>query len=329
MNYYLAPSLVALRDEVNGRWPNRDKSSDGWIGDTSHQARPSDHNPDWNDGGVVRAIDVDVSGIDRRALLKAVIGDDRVWYVISHGIIYSRTYGWAARRYTGSNSHHKHAHISIRHTNAAESDRGDWFDDVDRSGGRKPIKKKRRTRPKNKNLPTVNLENIRDRAKDRKQGDIPGVRVVQRTLNRKVNANLKVDGYYGEKTKAAYRKWQERVDDKQRNGIPGWPDLSRLGTGHFRVHSDRANIPTINYGNVRNQATARNKESIPGVKVVQRALNHYLNADLKVDGYFGGKTRDAYRDFERALKTPRQDGIPGWASLNALGRETGNFDVVR
>src|SRR5690606_29069239 len=59
MSYYLAPSLVKLRDLINQNWPNRDKSSDGWIGDPSHQARKSDHNPDYSAGGVVRAIDVD------------------------------------------------------------------------------------------------------------------------------------------------------------------------------------------------------------------------------------------------------------------------------
>ena len=28
-NYYLAPSLVALRAELDAKWPRRDRSSDG------------------------------------------------------------------------------------------------------------------------------------------------------------------------------------------------------------------------------------------------------------------------------------------------------------
>jgi hypothetical protein len=36
---------VRLRDQIDRRWPNRDKRSDGWIGDSDHAARKSDHNP--------------------------------------------------------------------------------------------------------------------------------------------------------------------------------------------------------------------------------------------------------------------------------------------
>lgn len=128
MTYYLAHSLVRLRDEVNARWPNRDKTSDGWIGDTSHQARKSDHNPDWDAGGVVRAIDIDIDGIDVDLLLRSVIGDHRVWYVIFNRKIYSRTYGFVARDYNGSNPHEKHVHVSISHSKDAETDTTRWLE---------------------------------------------------------------------------------------------------------------------------------------------------------------------------------------------------------
>lgn len=126
-DWHLAASLVALRTEINRRWPNRDKTSDGSIGDASHAARKSDHNPDWNAGGVVRAIDVDKDGINVQQLLDATIGDDRVAYVIWNRHIYSRTYGWREQDYTGSNPHDKHIHISIRHYTAAERDTSAWF----------------------------------------------------------------------------------------------------------------------------------------------------------------------------------------------------------
>ena len=56
---------ITLRDQVNIRWPSRDKDSDGWIGDASHASREgwgtngqgSYHNPDPQ--GIVHAIDLD------------------------------------------------------------------------------------------------------------------------------------------------------------------------------------------------------------------------------------------------------------------------------
>lgn len=126
-DWYLAPSLIALGNEINSHWPRRDDSSDGAIGDESHQARKSDHNPDWKAGGVVRAIDIDVNGIDVNAVVKALIGDPRVWYVISNHYIYSRTYNWAKRKYDGDDPHTGHIHVSIQRTKVAENDRSKWL----------------------------------------------------------------------------------------------------------------------------------------------------------------------------------------------------------
>lgn len=125
--WYLADSLIALGNEINARWPGRDTASDGAIGDASHQARASDHNPDYSAGGVVRAIDVDNDGINVQELLNATIGDARVWYVIWDHHIYSRTYGWAKRPYDGTDPHTGHLHISINHTTASASSKLRWF----------------------------------------------------------------------------------------------------------------------------------------------------------------------------------------------------------
>lgn len=122
---YLAPSLATFRATINEQFPKRDKSSDGWIGNAAHAKTTSEHNPDAK--GCVHAIDVDVDDNDpgrdlRREILAAAIGHKAVWYVISNGIIYSRTHNWAARKYTGSNPHFTHVHISILLSDAAESD---------------------------------------------------------------------------------------------------------------------------------------------------------------------------------------------------------------
>lgn len=147
--YFLARSLDKLRDEINVRWTQRDKASDGWIGDTSHQARPSDHNPDRSAAarargveGIVRALDTDEdldgnrvdSGWDAWPVVEQIIAnrDHRVAYVIYEGWIW-RSYdrpgipAWTPARYDGVNPHGKHAHVSIRHAADAENDTSPWL----------------------------------------------------------------------------------------------------------------------------------------------------------------------------------------------------------
>lgn len=126
MNYYLAPSLVQLRSELNRAHPDRDKASDGWIGNTSHQARKSDHNPDYSADGVVRAIDIDEDGPDLYKLLGLLVVDHRVQYVIYESFIYSRPYDFRKREYSGVNSHSSHMHVSIRHGKEFEDDTRPW-----------------------------------------------------------------------------------------------------------------------------------------------------------------------------------------------------------
>src|SRR5688572_30610733 len=112
MAYFRAPALDALMAEVKALWPHRDKTSDGWIGDTSHAARPSDHNPA-PPTGIVRAQDIDedlVAGLtatgEAMPLVNAIIRDIRTRYVIYEGRIWTRENGW--QPYTGPNAHRHH-----------------------------------------------------------------------------------------------------------------------------------------------------------------------------------------------------------------------------
>lgn len=119
MAYRLAKSLDKLRAQVNEKWPKRSKASDGWIGDTSHAARPSDHNPDSR--GIVHAVDLThdpANGFDSWKFADAILAaqDPRLKYVISNGRIGSGPAGpspgeW--RDYSGSNAHAHHCHISV------------------------------------------------------------------------------------------------------------------------------------------------------------------------------------------------------------------------
>lgn len=124
VSYYLAPSLAVLRSEVNRRWPNRSKASDGWIGDAAHSARASDHNP--NSRGSVNALDITASGVDLDVLIEALKADSRVYYIISNRVIYSRTYGFSPRYYSGANPHTLHLHVSIHQTRTAEQNTAAW-----------------------------------------------------------------------------------------------------------------------------------------------------------------------------------------------------------
>ncbi len=150
-SWILVPSLVSLRAEFNRLGPNRDKASDGSIGDTAHSQSSSDHNPDetgatpFEDAdnvNEVHAIDVDKDGpwAPGWSMARAVTTiverhrtgkDDRLQNVIfklpgEPSQIWSRNWGWTARIYTGSNPHDHHAHFSARYTTAQENDTGPW-----------------------------------------------------------------------------------------------------------------------------------------------------------------------------------------------------------
>lgn len=132
MSWTLAPALDQLFDDVNRLWPTRSKALDGTIGDAAHAARKSEHNPNREPGddvpdGYVTAADITKAGADVARLLAALIGDKRVWYVIHNGKIWSRTYDFRERPYTGSNPHTGHVHVSLRQTRAACDDRSPWF----------------------------------------------------------------------------------------------------------------------------------------------------------------------------------------------------------
>jgi hypothetical protein len=112
-----------LRLQFDDTYGDRDRRSDGWIGDLRHSARPSDHNPD-RETGIVRAIDVDrdvyktgkpdlMPDIADQLRLAAKAGEKRIAYIIFEGRIASSRMGWRWRKYSGSNPHNKHCHVSF------------------------------------------------------------------------------------------------------------------------------------------------------------------------------------------------------------------------
>lgn len=112
----LISGLALLRAEFDEINPHRDRRSDGWIGDNHHKLRVSDHNPD--PAGVVHALDVDVNGVPMARVVAYLVTrcrsgrERRLKYIIYRRVIWSASWGWTARRYTGSNPHIAHAHFS-------------------------------------------------------------------------------------------------------------------------------------------------------------------------------------------------------------------------
>jgi len=137
----LSRSAIQLREQIDDAFPGRDRTSDGWIGDTRHASRKSDHNPDAQ--GWVRAIDIDrdLNGKGRKPdlmpdlvdqiRLAAKSGDKRISYIIFDGKIASSKKAWAWRTYDGINKHNHHAHISF----TVRSDYDNSFFNIPMIGG--------------------------------------------------------------------------------------------------------------------------------------------------------------------------------------------------
>lgn len=209
-----AKSLETLLKQVNARWPKRSKASDGWIGDTAHSARKSDHNPDAD--GIVRAYDFThdpKNGPNSETLANALLAscDPRIKYVISNKKIASGNAGpkpWAWRAYTGSNPHSKHVHVSVVST--AKGDDGGAWNLSGYAGKADP------------SAPPV------DRRKILKRGDRgPEVARAQSLLKAAGAASLSIDEQFGPATEIAVQLFQKKhgLEPDGRIGQYTWESL--------------------------------------------------------------------------------------------------------
>lgn len=144
MAWEVVPNLDEARDQMNKRFPKRDKSSDGSIGDTSHQKSKSSHNadrsgnPEYRDGDSkdeVRARDFDADlkdagGVTMEDVVQLWVKLARagvLWhvrYIIFNGRIWHKKDGYKTRTYTGSNKHTKHVHVNSDFTQKADQATG-------------------------------------------------------------------------------------------------------------------------------------------------------------------------------------------------------------
>lgn len=241
MSWRVARSLDVLLNEVNAAAPKRNKASDGSIGDAAHATRDSDHNPWFLLGGVgiVRArdlthdpaggLDCDILAAKLAALL--VVGAHPALragaYIIWEGRILSfnrRSEGW--RRYTGSNQHTKHLHLSVTTDPHGFDSTQPWGVMVQT--------------PTSAGLLGISLSTVREQfvaAVARKPVQSkPAVRRVQKRLNTRYRAGLKVDGLVGPSTIAAWVRHEKTVGPTGGTRIPDRRTLGLLVKGSiYRV----------------------------------------------------------------------------------------------
>jgi hypothetical protein len=295
MAHRLARCLAVFRDEVNTRWPGRDKASDGWIADGNHPPT-SDHRPwvkDGNGVGVVRAYDVD-AGAGGNTEIGLFLAEHirnlgraghpalgRGSYVISARRIASPVSGWAWRKYTGANPHVSHTHVSVSLDAGGYDSTQGW--DIANGGG------------------SVDTD-VRPTIRHGSRGE--AVREAQQRLAAHGFDPGGVDGVFGGKTLAATKRFQA-ARGLSADGIIGPKTWGALLAGQSGTTPDR---PTIRRG-------AKGD--------VVRELQGILNArfpdlsKLAVDGDFGPATEQRVRHMQQAAGLS-VDGIVGpktWGKL--------------
>ena len=118
------PAAIAVLRQATAIAPLRMKASDGLLPSNAHlkQSPASDHNT----GLAVDLTHDPKHGINCEEIFEKLKEDKRVKYLIFKGRIWSKEKSKLGnRRYTGSNPHHKHLHISIE--SAMATDTSPWF----------------------------------------------------------------------------------------------------------------------------------------------------------------------------------------------------------
>ena len=212
MSWRVAKSLIQLRKQVNEVFPERDKSSDGSIGDERHRHSKSDHNPNAN--GVVTALDIDRDfndGHDGRELVSALVasGDPRIKYIIFERQISVTGDVSRWKPYFGKNAHNHHIHISVAANAKLYDDASPWKLNFK---VRAPL------------APTTPLPRFYKRGS---RGE--GVKALQNALiERGLIPKGKADGVFGPKTEIAVKHFQS-ANRLMPDGVAGTVTLKALG----------------------------------------------------------------------------------------------------
>jgi hypothetical protein len=141
-DWTLTQGLQNLRTQINTAFPNRDKISDGTIGDTLHKLHPSGHNPDDTPGSKpswdgdpdnnpeVRAWDMDSDlnfpGVSTQDLVDHIRKlpnlETHIRYIIYNHTMYHYLNNYEPAPYTGTSPHTEHVHFEGQWTQPADND---------------------------------------------------------------------------------------------------------------------------------------------------------------------------------------------------------------
>jgi peptidoglycan hydrolase-like protein with peptidoglycan-binding domain len=232
MAWVVVPNLEELRDQMNKRFPKRDKASDGSIGDTSHKASSSSHNPDktgnpeHRDGDSkdeVRARDFDADlkdagGVTMEMVVQHLVKLARAGrlphlrYIIFNKRIWHKSDGFKTRSYTGKNLHTQHMHVNSDFTQAADSATGVNYHlgELGKPAAPKPPAKP--TPPAEKVYKEGDSGAVPRKIQDFFRRNFPGYR---NSVSVKRGQVISVDGNFGPQTTAWVKEFQERTGLKQ------------------------------------------------------------------------------------------------------------------
>jgi len=119
-----SPAAIAVLRQATALFPKRKKLSDGLLPSKAHLV--ASPNSDHNTGLAVDLTHDPKTGIDCADIFEKLKEDERVKYLIFQGKIWSRERRKEGnRKYSGSNPHNKHLHISINDTHS--NDTSPWF----------------------------------------------------------------------------------------------------------------------------------------------------------------------------------------------------------
>ena len=230
----------------------------------------------------MNALDIDRDGIDPWAVVRRCVAHPSTEYVIFDRTIWSRSRGFNPARYTGSNPHTRHIHVSVGHTSAKENSSRAWG-----IAARSPKLGDRTLRVGSRGTDVQELQDIAN----------------------KLGGQLAVDGHFGPRTEAWVTSFQ-RSKKLTVDGIVGPATLVALRSATGTTPPQPAHRP--------GSRTLRRGMRGDDVAFAQRFIGERKCG--KDTGIFDSRTEDGVRWYQK-LQGLTPDGVVGpltWRKMHVV-----------